>query len=188
MNDLSKAIEDAVSIFEALNVPYALMGGIAVRVYGIPRATYDVDFTAAIPHERRSEFFQKVQSFGYTVPEPYLAGWLDRVGGMPLVKFRLFLADRSIDIDIFLAESSYQHSLLNRRKWTKLNGLDAWLVTPEDLVLLKLVANRPRDLADVGDVLFMQGQLDVAYLRHWASQLGIADRLQSALNQSYPES
>jgi hypothetical protein len=187
MSDLTKAIEDFVSVFESLSIPYALMGGIAVRVYGIPRATYDVDFTAAIPRDRLPDVFQKVQALGYSVPEAYVGGWVNQVGGMPLVKFRLFLDGRGVDVDVFLAESDYQDALLGRRRFTALNGIQAWLVSPEDLILLKLIANRPRDRADVGDVLFMQGQLDLAYLRHWAGRLEVADRLEATIHGFYPE-
>ena len=47
--------------------------------------------------------------------------------------------------------------------------------------LLKLLANRPRDIGDVQDILFMQGELDETYLNNWAKELGIADRLRSIL-------
>jgi hypothetical protein len=40
---LSETLRDFVQLFDGLHLPYAVMGGIAVRVYGIPRPTYDVD-------------------------------------------------------------------------------------------------------------------------------------------------
>lgn len=46
MSDLTRALKDFTDLFDRLGTPYAVMGGIAVRVYGIPRPTYDVDFTA----------------------------------------------------------------------------------------------------------------------------------------------
>jgi hypothetical protein len=52
------------------------------------------------------------------------------------------------------------------------------------LILLKLIAHRPRDLADIGDVLFMQGQLDEPYMRRWAAVLGVATGLEDALARS----
>ena len=48
MKGLAETLRDFVSLFDRLGLPYAVMGGLAVRVYGIPRPTYDVDFTVAI--------------------------------------------------------------------------------------------------------------------------------------------
>ena len=58
------------------------------------------------------------------------------------------------------------------------------LVSPEDLVLLKLLAGRPKDFVDVGDILFIQGQLDQEYLHRWATQLGISSALEEARRKS----
>ena len=181
MTDLARALEDFVLLFERLKVPYAVMGGIAVRIYGIPRPTHDVDFTVAIDRERLPEFYQSVRELGYTVPEQYVTGWVDQVAGMPVVKVRLYLEGRGIDIDVFLAESRFQEQLLARRRRQQIDDLDVWFVSPEDLILLKLLSGRPRDIADVGDILFTQGQLDEAYLRDWAVELGVLPGLERAL-------
>lgn len=170
-----------VGIFERLALPYAVMGGIAVRVYGIPRPTYDIDFTVAIPREGLPEFHEDATLLNYSVPEPYLTGWVDRVAGMPVVKLRHYIAEQAVDIDLFLAECSFQQKLLARRRHTEIDGLSVALVAPEDLILLKLLAGRPRDLVDIGDVLFAQGQLDEAYLRTWAAHLGKLDALEQVL-------
>jgi hypothetical protein len=181
MNDLRRALGDIVSLFERMNLSYAVMGGIAVRVYGIPRPTYDIDFTLAVPRERLPELYAAIGRAGYTVPEEYAGGWVDQVAGMPLVKFRLYLQGRGVDIDLFLAESAFQEQLLARRRRETLDGLSVWLVSPEDLVLLKLLAARPRDLADISDVLFTQGHLDESYLRAWADRLGTREKLEAIL-------
>ncbi len=60
-------------------------------------------------------------------------------------------------------------------------GWEGWFVTAEDLILLKLLANRPKDRVDVADILFVQVTLDEAYLRRWAATLGIAVELEDAL-------
>ena len=49
------------------------------------------------------------------MPEPYESGWIDQVAGMPVVKARFYFEGTAIDIDIFLAESEYQESLMSRR-------------------------------------------------------------------------
>jgi predicted nucleotidyltransferase len=184
MTDLSRALRDVVLLLDELKVPYVVMGGIAVRVYGIPRPTHDVDFTLGMDRDRLPELYAEIANRGYTVPEEYRKGWIDQVAGMPLVKLRLYLQDRGIDIDIFLAESRFQRELLSRRRRAILDGTPVWLVSPEDLILLKLLAGRPRDIADVADVLFTQGELDRAYLRTWARELGIVDQLEKALSEA----
>jgi predicted nucleotidyltransferase len=86
-----------------------------------------------------------------------------------------------VDIDVFLAETPFQHEVLARRRREDIDGQPVWLVSPEDLVLLKLFAGRTRDIADIADILFTQGQLDRDYMRHWAGQLCVMDRLERVL-------
>lgn len=115
MTNLGRSLRDCALLFERLQTPYAVMGGLAVRVYGIPRPTYDLDFTIAIDRKRLPELYQALRGLGFTLPEQYAAGWVDRVAGMPVVKARLYLEGRGIDVDVFLAESSFQQELLARR-------------------------------------------------------------------------
>jgi hypothetical protein len=181
MKDVISALHDFVRLFERIGTPYAIMGGLAVRIYGIPRPTYDVDLTIALDRARLPELYDLIRDLGYTVGDAHASGWVDLVAGMPVVKARLYLEGRGIDIDLFLAESSYQQQLLARRRRQELEGVPVWFVSPEDLVLLKLVSHRPRDVADVTDVLFTQGQLDEVYMREWAATLGVSARLDEAL-------
>jgi hypothetical protein len=181
MSDLAQTLRDFIELFERLGVPYAVMGGLAVRVYAIPRPTYDVDFTVLIERDRLPAFYAAGESLGYTVPEAYKTGWVDMVANMPVVKLRLYIGQQGVDVDFFLAESAYQKEVIRRRQLHKIDELDAQFVSPEDLVLLKLIAARPRDHGDVADVLFTQGQLDERYLRHWAAELGVSAGLEAAL-------
>ncbi len=119
MSDLTNTLYDITDLFESLGVRYAVMGRIAVRIYGIPRPTHDVDFTIAIERDQLPEFFRAAMAQGYTVPTAYEAGWVDCVAGMPLVKLRIYLEDHGVDVDIFLAESPFQESLLARRRLEK---------------------------------------------------------------------
>jgi hypothetical protein len=73
--------------------------------------------------------------------------------------------------------------LLARRVREQFDDVPIWVVSAEDLVLLKLLAGRPRDLADVGDVMFTQGDLDRDYLHRWAGELGVLPELERALAQ-----
>ena len=49
-----------------------------------------------------------------------------------------------------------------------------WLTTPEDLIILKAVANRPQDLADIQAVATSHPNLDKDRIRSWVEQFGAA--------------
>lgn len=181
MNDVLQALRDSVEILERLELRYAVIGGLAVRAWSIPRATWDVDVTVAVAGDDVSRLKAAFEDRGYSMPEAYSKGWTDQVGGMPVIKFRWYVPGGDLDVDFFLAETPFQESLLVRRCRAESEGLNLWVASAEDLILLKLVASRPRDLIDVADILFMQGPLDVAYLRRWAAELGALDALEHAL-------
>ncbi|GDX96842.1 hypothetical protein LBMAG47_25070 [Planctomycetia bacterium] len=181
MSDLTTVIHDLVDVFDRLGLSYAIMGGIAVRAHGIPRPTYDVDFTLAVPRDRLGAMFAAITDRGYSVPEQYSRGWVDSVGGMPLVKVRLFLDGRAVDADIFIAETDFQREVIERHVAADIEGRSVKLVSAEDLILFKLIAARPRDLIDIQDILFTQGELDERYLRRWAGPLGVEKQLDEVL-------
>ncbi len=181
MNDLVGTLHAFGRLFDRLGIPYAIMGGWAVRVYALPRPTYDVDFTILLDRSRLPQLYAAAEEAGFTVPEQYRGGWIDAVAEMPLVKFRLYLAGHGIDVDIFLAESDYQRELMRRRVQHSVAGASAWFISAEDLILLKLIANRPRDRADIDDLLLARSELDEPYLRRWAGPLGVEKQLEEVL-------
>jgi hypothetical protein len=130
------------------------------------------------------KLYAAAEQLEYVVPTAQAAGWVDTVRGLPVVKFQWFIAERAIDIDVFLAETPYQKEVMARRRQQRADGWEAWFVTPEDLILLKLLAGRPKDLVDVADVLFVQGKLDETYMRNWAQQINLAEALERALSEA----
>ena len=180
--ELNLPFREFVELFEALQIPYALIGGLAVSVHGIPRPTHDLDFTIALARDRTSLLFDAVVELGYSVSDEFINGWVDQVGGLPLIRVRKWVRGGSIDVDIFLAESRFQASLLARSARVEVDGVPSQVASPEDLILLKLIASRPRDIGDVMDIFLAQGQLDETYLRHWATELGVLDQLNHVMS------
>ena len=178
--EVEQTLFEILAVLEGERIPYAVMGGLAVRVWSIPRATQDVDVTIDVATNRLENLRDKLYESGCEIPPVYDSGWLDRVAEMPLFKVKRRVGSGDIDIDIFVAESDFQDVILTRRVKTELSGRPVWLVSPEDLVLLKLAADRPRDRIDVQDLFFALGEVDDAYLDLWAEKLGVAEKLRSA--------
>lgn len=185
MKGVIETLESVVELLDRLNCPYAVMGGIAVRAYAIPRATYDVDITIAAERSQLPELFIALRELDFAIPKPYQSGWGDRIAGMPLLKLKRYYEEKTLDVDLFLEESEFQKEVMKRRVRVDSEGRKYWMVTPEDLILFKLAADRPRDHVDVADVLFMQGQLDIPYMRSWSQILEIEEKLEQALVAEY---
>ncbi len=105
---------------------------------------------------------------------------------MPLIKFNLMIWGNAVAVDVFLAETPFLESAIARRERTQIEDVAVDVVTPEDLILPKAIARRPRDVGDIIDVRFTQGNLDEAYLRRWASQLGIAAQFEEIWQETTP--
>ena len=77
-----------IRLFEELHIEYAIMGGIAVGAHGIPRPTHDLDFKIRLERHRLPELYAAAEQLGYSVPDAFIAGWVDLVSEMPLVRMR----------------------------------------------------------------------------------------------------
>jgi len=76
--------------------------------------------------------------------------------------------------------------LSRRRRVEIVPGRLAWVGTPEDVLLHKLVWHTitpsERQLADAAGIASVQAaQLDLAYMRQWATQQGTAQLLEEVL-------
>ncbi len=184
IEEVEETLFQTVDLLDDLQLPYAVMGGLAIRVYSIPRATQDVDITVAIRPERLESLRDGLFGCGFTIPPVYDSGWLDRVAGMPLFKVERHLDGHAVDVDIFVVESDFQKSIVDRRGPAPVGNRTVQLASQEDLILLKLIADRPRDRIDVQDLLFVLGELDDIYITQWADRLGAAEKWQKAKAES----
>lgn len=164
-----------VDILEAEGICYMLMGGMATRIWGLPRSTFDVDLTVALDPDALSRFSVRLEDAGFVVPEPHRKGFADTLKGMGKFSFHDYAFSPPILVDCFLPTTTYQRKAISRRREVELEARKVWVISPEDLILHKLVASRPRDLIDIDDVLLIQGDaVDRAYLRQWAAALGVS--------------
>ena len=137
----------------------------------------------ALERERLPELLDELRKHDFEIPEAYEKGWVDRLREMPLLKVRRNIRHESLDADLFLVETKFLSEVMSRRSWLDADGAELWVVSPEDLILFKLLADRPRDWGDIADVFFIQGTLDQQYMRRWANSLGVREKLEKAISE-----
>ena len=178
---VTRVFARVVGLLDRAGFPVAVMGGFAVRFWAIPRATYDVDFAVAADGDELLRLVKTFDGEGFVVDRQFLGGFTDNLEGLRKINVGCFEAGTVWRIDVFLATTPFVRSAFDRRVPAEIDGMKCAVVTVEDLLLFKLLANRNKDRADVEDLLLVCGSLDTAYLRSWAERLVIGDRLDRAL-------
>lgn len=171
------AADAAAQALEALGQPFCLIGGMALPAWGRLRFTHDVDFLLLVAADR----FPKVA--GQVVQSLRERGFahLERTDRKRLEdKLVLFfyypIPDQglSIRVDAILAAGPFHAKVLERKQKRRINDHEVWVAACEDLILLKMAAGRPIDVADA-KALFSRNAttLDRGHLSTWAAQLGL---------------
>lgn len=84
-------------------------------------------------------------------------------------------------------DSEYRRTEFKRRKKVKIDDIDVWIVSIEDLILSKLSwakeSHSEMQLADVKNLL--KEKTDMDYIEKWAKRLGVFELLQEVSNARY---
>lgn len=75
-----------------------------------------------------------------------------------------------VNVDVSLGMLPFEEELITRSQPHALGELRLRLPTPEDLIILKAVAHRPKDLLDIAEVAKSHPQLDRARIKHWVGE------------------
>lgn len=155
MNPLEEALGLLVEFLEREKIPYMVIGGIAGLAWGVRRATFDVDVTIWAP-ERTEPVRRLCAVFKSRVSEP--ERFVADTGVLPLVV-------AGTNADVVFGDLPYESSAIRRAKPVRLGSCRIRVCTPEDLIVHKIISERPKDLADVREIVSCRAsELDRAYL------------------------
>ncbi len=158
------AAELAVQLAEQLKqagIPHAIGGAIAYGFWGNPRGTRDVDLNVFVPADEAATAIDVLTQFGLRIDkDSALASARDRGDA------RGYHED--LPVDLFFISIPLHESAARRTVRVDLLGHDVAVLSPEDLIVLKLLFFRGKDVVDIERVVAVQGQrLDRDYVRRW---------------------
>jgi len=133
--------------------------------------TMDVDVTVAVPPDRVRPLVEALLGSGFDSRAADLEAFFARSRVVPLVHRRT-----RMPLDLVVARDSLEMPFLERARSVDIGRLKVPIISPEDLVVAKLFAGRPRDLEDVRAVLGTVGaSMDTHYVRSLLGQLDEAE-------------
>ena len=145
----------------ALGAPWTLLGGAAVISLGVPRYTSDIDATLLGGGRDLEETLRGLGRHGIV---PRID---DAVGFAGESHVLLLIHEPSqVPIDLSLAWLPFEEDAISASRPVRFGPLSVPVPRPEDLVIYKLIASRPRDLEDAERLLLLHAAtIDLARVR-----------------------
>lgn len=145
---------------ESAEIPYALIGGVAVSILTKPRATNDIDLVVWLGESSVGEFSRSAEAAGFpsriTAPLEFAQ------------RARILLLrnpDSGVNVDLSLGALPFEKEMIEKAEQLQLGRLKLRVPRPEDLIITKALPLRPQDMADIDLILTIYPQVNFKRIR-----------------------
>jgi predicted nucleotidyltransferase len=163
------SFEAIVGAFNDANVPFLVVGGLAVNAHGYGRHTWDVDLVIRLQPAVIRDAFRVLAALGYRPRVPVTAEGLSDPGqrarwiaekGMAVLNFHSD-SHRETPVDVFVTEPfDFEEEYRRAMVVEVASGVPVRILRLEALLELKREAGRPQDLADIAELELLHGRRD----------------------------
>ena len=161
-----QALQDLLSEFNDLGV---IIGGVAASLLGAPRYTVDLDAVFILNLDDIPRLLNEAARRGI---QPRISDPLGFAKKNRVLLLRHIAS--GIDIDISLGTLPFEIEMVERSSILEIGGVILRLPTPEDLIIMKAIAHRMKDLEDIRGIANNHPNLDRGRIQFWVKQFGEA--------------
>jgi predicted nucleotidyltransferase len=151
------------------NVAYAVVGGVAASLHGRPRVTKDVDVVAIVEQSAWAKLLKAGEAWGL---RPRIEDALEFARTTRVLL--LIHEETSIEVDLSFGMLPFERELVERAQTRTMKQVRFPLASPEDVIVMKALALRPRDIADIESIVELVAHLDLHRVRATVAQLSQA--------------
>jgi hypothetical protein len=180
---LNEALRKVVAALDRLDIPYALIGDLAVAARGAIRATRDVDLVLDITVKEGPSLEQALSNSGFRATF-YRGGADDPIAGV--LRLVVPVAGAEVNCDLLFASREWQARAVKNATSVDLSRFVVRVAQPADLFLLKLYAGGPQDLIDAAQLLNLQSASERVRWKAAASQLRLTEEYNRCLRSLKP--
>ncbi len=177
LTPLLAVLYDLVTWFKAAKVPGVVIGGLAASLLGRPRLTRDVDVLVLVDKGRWADFVAAGAIYGFMPRRDDVLAFLQETRVL-LLRHQ----GSGIDVDMVFGSLPFEKEAVARAIWVELGGVQVPLPLPEDLIILKAVAHRPQDLADIEAIIAAHPEFNRRRVRRWVREFAAALTMPEILN------
>jgi len=155
-----EAVQNLISRFNHQGV---VIGGIAVSVLGRARFTADIDAMFLLSIDDIPRFLEEAKLEGI---EPRVANAAEFARQSRVLLLRHVPTDTEIDISLGILP--FEQEMVERSAVQEFDDtLSVRLPTPEDLIVMKAIAHRSQDMADIRTLAAKYPNLDISRIKRW---------------------
>ncbi|OFW41576.1 MAG: hypothetical protein A3J28_11700 [Acidobacteria bacterium RIFCSPLOWO2_12_FULL_60_22] len=147
---------------DTLGIPYMVIGGQAVLLYGEPRLTRDIDVTVGVGPDRVADLLRLAKERNWRVLSENPPDFVEKTMVLPCLE-----PTSGVRVDFIFSISAYERQALGRARRESIGKAQVCFASVEDIMIHKIVAGRPRDLEDARIIVAKQQTIDIDYVRHW---------------------
>ncbi len=147
------------------NLPYMIIGGQAVLLYGEPRLTRDIDITLGASIDRIESLLSVVQDLSLKPLPEDIEAFVRQTLVLPTLD-----ETTGIRVDFIFSFTPYEKEAIKRAKKVVILDQEVNFASPEDLIIHKIFAGRPRDIEDVRTIIIKNPEIDIRYIREWLKE------------------
>jgi len=147
------------------NIPYMIIGGQAVLLYGEPRLTRDIDITLGIDTDRLEDVLDVARGVSLRpLPDDVYLFVRDTMV-LPTVD-----DTTGIRVDFIFSWTPYERQAIERARPVRIKDTNVFFASVEDVIIHKIFASRARDLEDVKGILLKSRDIEIDYIQRWLKE------------------
>lgn len=177
---IEKFIKQIALHLDKSKIPYMIIGGQAVLLYGTPRLTRDIDITLGIDTDKFLLIEKVCKKLGLKILPENPEDFTKETKVLPAEETKL-----KIRVDFIFSFTPYERQAIKRARKVSMAGYSVKFASCEDVIIHKMFAGRAIDEEDVKNILIKnRRKINLRYIKKWLSEFSkISD--QKGISRSF---
>ncbi len=168
---IEELIAKIVRCLDEKKIPYMIIGGQAVLLYGTPRLTRDIDITLGVDTDKFPLFEKICKKLELKLLSENPEDFAKDTSVLPAED-----PNSRIRVDFIFSFTPYEAQAIKRTRKVLMNGYPVKFASCEDVIIHKMFAGRAVDTEDVKNILIKnRDSIDIRYIRKWLADFDELD-------------
>lgn len=160
-----KLLKVLAQSLDKYHIPYMIIGGQAVLLYGEPRLTKNIDITLGVGPDRLKDLLSLVNEVELKLLVKKIEKFVKDTMVLPTQD-----PNTGIRVDFIFSYTPYERQAISQAKNVKINDRIVKFATPEDVIIHKIFSGRAIDIEDVKSIWIKNPNLDTQYIQKWLKE------------------